>query len=266
MYEVKSLGIFVGQGKCNAHCAHCAGVVHRKYAPKKDGIIDKELIYKTLKYCYSKGARSLSITSSGEPTLSPLAITKALNLVYNLKKENINYTWINLYSNGIRIGEDKEFCKKYLSLWKDSGLKTIYITVHNINEKKNAKLYNIKKYPPLERIVSRIHNENILTRANLVLSKNNIDTSEKFVSFVKDLRKIGFDHISAWSIRNLEDKVDLELSPNKEELDKMEYWIEKNKDPKCRIRLLRENSRILYESGKKLTLFPDGKLTNSWCN
>ncbi|MDP3027449.1 MAG: hypothetical protein Q8N63_07085, partial [Nanoarchaeota archaeon] len=89
MHEINSLSIFVGTGQCNANCAHCAGEIYRKSAPTEDGVIDEDLIHKTLRSCYEKGARYLSISSSGEPTLSPLSVTKALKLVNECKKEGI---------------------------------------------------------------------------------------------------------------------------------------------------------------------------------
>ncbi len=264
--NLQSLSIFVGTAKCNAKCPHCAGVVHRPYAPKKDGEIDSELIYKTLKECYHRGARSLSISSSGEPTLSPESVTKTFELITLAREENIVYSPINLYSNGIRIGEDKDFCEKYLGLWKDQGLTTVYVTVHDIDEKKNAKLYGIEKYPDLELIISRIHDAGLLMRANLVLSKNNIGDHKKFISMIEKLKKLNVDFISAWPIRGLDDQIDHKFSPLEEELDKMEEWIENNYDPECKIRLLREKNRVLYATGKKLTLFPDGTLSGTWCN
>ena len=77
---LKSLSIFVGTGKCNAKCPHCAGVPLRKYAPKEDGVVDLGLIERTLIQSHKKGALYLSISSSGEPTLSPKSITKVLRL------------------------------------------------------------------------------------------------------------------------------------------------------------------------------------------
>lgn len=265
MNQINSLSIFVGTGQCNANCVHCAGKIHRKYAQKKDGVIDTDLIYETLKSCYEQGARSLSVSSSGEPTLSPLAVTKSLKLIYECKKEGIKYSPINLYSNGIVVGENKDFCDKYLPIWKKYGLSTIYVTVHDINENKNAKIYGIENYPSLKTILSRIHDSGLLMRANLVLSKRTVDTFEKFVSTIDYLKKLGVDFISAWPVRGMDDKLDLDLSPLEKELDKMENWIEENQDFN-KIRLLRENTRILYQTKKKLTLFPDGTLSNTWCN
>jgi wyosine [tRNA(Phe)-imidazoG37] synthetase (radical SAM superfamily) len=274
MYEIaedkksnlQSLALFVGTGECNAHCAHCAGKVHRKYAPKEDGIIDKELIYHTLKECYAQGARYLSLSGSGEPTLSPLSVTKALDLVHDCRKEGIEYSKIHLYSNGIRIGEDRDFCDAYLNLWRGLGLETMYVTVHDIDNEKNARIYGRASYPDLEVIVSRIHEATMSMRANLVLSKRTIDTSEKFALTVSHLKNLGVDSVSAWSVRGKDDNVDAGLSPLETELDKMEQWAEENQDSHFRIRLLREKNRVVYDTGQKLTLFPDGTLSNTWCN
>ena len=126
--------------------------------------------------------------------------------------------------------------------------------------------YLKEKYPSLDLVVSRIHRAEMLVRSNLVLTKKNIPNCEKFIHVVNDLRKIGFDHVSAWPIRNSDDKKDLSLSPLEEELDKMSEWVEKNQEPNFRLRLLNEKSRVVYQAGQKLTLFPDGKLSSSWCN
>ena len=262
---MESLSLFVGSGKCNANCGHCAGVPLREYAPKKDGILDEDLIYKTIRECYDKGARYLSISSSGEPTLSPISITRTLEMVHGLKDEGIKFNPINLYSNGIKIGGDKEFSDKYLGVWKDYGLTTIYVTVHDVDEKKNAKIYGVGEYPKLENIVSRIHNAYLLIRGNIVLSKNTVGDFGDFVSTVNYLGDLGFDKISAWPIRDIQDKVDVNLSPSESELDKMQEWIKKNNKENY-VRLLREDRKVAYTENRKLTLFPNGILSNTWCN
>ena len=98
---LKSLSLFVGTGDCNGNCRHCAGRPLRKYAPKHDREIDLDLVYETMKECYCLGARSLSISSSGEPTLSPLSLTKLFELIKKVKNKGVEYSPINLYSNGI---------------------------------------------------------------------------------------------------------------------------------------------------------------------
>ncbi|MFH1589755.1 MAG: radical SAM protein [archaeon] len=263
MHEVKlsSLSLFVGTSECNAKCKHCAGIPLRKYASKKDGEVDKELIIKTITKCYEQGARYLSISSSGEPTLSPISVTKTLKLIDETK--GINFSPINLYSNGIRIGEDEEFCDEYLPKWKTLGLTTLYITVHNIDEKKNAKAYGVQKYPPLKKVVSRIQQSDLQIRANIVLSQTTISTLEEFIETNNYLMNIGVNKISAWPIRNKEDKIDYKLSPTETELDKIQEWINKTNHD---VRLLREYNQEVYKKGLKLTLFPNGVLSNTWCN
>jgi MoaA/NifB/PqqE/SkfB family radical SAM enzyme len=263
---MESLSLFVGSGKCNANCGHCAGVPLRKYFPKEDGVIHEVLIYKTIRESYKKGARYLSVSSSGEPTLSPKSITRVFEMINELKEnEKIKFNPINLYSNGIKIGSDEGFANKYLGLWKDNGLTTVYITVHDIDEKKNAEVYGVKEYPSLEKIVSRIHDHGLLIRGNIVLSKKNIGNSEKFISMINSLDDLGFDKTSAWPIRNLDDKVDVNLSPSNKELNKMQEWIKQNNKENY-VRLLREDSKVAYKESRKLTLFPNGVLSNTWCN
>jgi molybdenum cofactor biosynthesis enzyme MoaA len=266
MSELESIALLVGKGKCNANCKHCAGKIHRQYAPKKDGILDSDLIYKTLNSCYNKGARRLSISSSGEPTISPKTITKTFEIVDCLKKENKIFSDIHLYSNGIVIGENNNFCDTYLSLWKSFGLKSVYITVHDIDEKKNAEIYGIKKYPNLNIILSRIHDFGLTARANIVLSKNNISDAQKFFYLADKLSKIGFDKIVAWSIRGEFDNLDPNLAPEKSELDKMEKLIINDKNLFGKVFIHTEKDQLKYKENKKLTLFPNGVLSNTWCS
>ncbi|RME55342.1 radical SAM protein [Candidatus Woesearchaeota archaeon] len=257
---LKSFSLFVGSSQCNANCKHCAGNILRKYAPKTDGIVDEELIAKTAVACYNEGARYLSLSSSGEPTLSPLAVTKTLEIINGL--EGMEFYPINLYTNGIRIGSDEGFCKQYLPLWKNLGLTNFYVTVHSIDEKKNAEVYGVKQYPSLDIIINRVHAYGYKMRANIVLSKRTVSTFEQYVAMVEGLRLKGVDAVSAWVIRNDKDEPDTELSPLESELDKMSEWA-KNQGPE--IRLLREKHMEVYQKSEKLTLFPDGTLSNTWC-
>lgn len=261
--KLKSLSLLVGTGKCNAHCHHCAGQIHRQFAPAKDGEVETSLIIETLNSCYDQGARYLTISSSGEPTLSPLAVTKILELVGYCQ---LCYSPINLYSNGIRIGEDKPFADTYLPFWKNLGLTHIYLTVHDIDEQTNARMYGIKKYPELKTVISRIREANLLARVNLLLNRKTIDTVLKFVSTVEHLKKLGANSVSAWPIRGEDDKVDLALSPPLAEMNKMKIWIAQNNRSGFKVKLSSGQDSAVNEAGQKLTLFPNGKLLDTWCN
>jgi len=264
--DLYSLSILVGTGECNAYCKHCGGVPLRKYAPKEDGIIDRDLFEKILRECYDRGARYLSISGCGEPTLSPASVTATMDLVHMLAEEGIAYTPVNLYSNGIRIGNDSDFSNTYLGCWRQLGLTSVYLSVHDIDEARNAAGYGVTRYPKLENILSRIHDAGLLVRINLILSKENTPTCDDFTRMISALREMGADTISAWPIRGLNDLISPELAPSEQELGRMAEWVMRNEDPNFKIRLLIEKGHDSYAKRKKLTLFPDGKLASFWCN
>jgi MoaA/NifB/PqqE/SkfB family radical SAM enzyme len=261
---MKSLSIFVGTAACNAKCAHCAGVPHRGFAHKQDGIVNMDLVFGTMKSCYERGARSLSISSSGEPTLSPLAVSKVMLLASALRdKHDMRYDPINLYSNGIRIGTDENFCETFLPMWKQDGLTTIYVTVHSLDPIENAKVCGVKSYPELGDIVYRIHKAGLKIRANVVLNTESIGTYDKFVLGTAELGRVGVDSCAAWCLRDANDQVDTRYAPPSSELDRMEAWAA-YASWKFPIKVYREERRG-YQEGDKLTLFPDGTLSNNWC-
>jgi len=136
--------------------------------------------------------------------------------------------------------------------------------VHHPDEKKNAKAYGIKEYPSLDIIISRIHYAGLLLLANLVLSRETIYTAHNFSHVVTTLLDKGVDAISAWPKRTPDDKIDHSITPLESEMDAMTSWIKKNNLDM--IRLLREKDKKVYRTGQKLTLFPDGTLSNTWCH
>ncbi|MBS3094355.1 radical SAM protein [Candidatus Pacearchaeota archaeon] len=190
--NLQNIALFVGTGKCNANCAHCAGSIHRENMPKEDKVVDENLFYRTLKYAYENGARSLSLTSGGEPTIAPNSVTRTLEIA-----QNFDFRKIKLYTNAIRIGKSLKFSKNYLPLWQSKGLTDIYWTVYSISPEKNAQIFRIKSYPSLELIINRIHEADLKVRANIVLSKNNICNLEKFKEIVTWLKNYGVDNIAA---------------------------------------------------------------------
>lgn len=271
MHEIKdrntlqSVALFVGTGACNAKCAHCAGLIHRPFAPKKDGVVDEARVTEVLRSCYAQGARYLSLSSSGEPMLSPKSVTRVLEIVHALAEKGIRFSPVNLYTNGIRIGRDTRFAGAFLSLWKDLGLTTLYVTVHDIDPAKNARVFGVKRCPHLQTVFTRIRSAGLKIRANLMLSRMTVHTAAQFADAVSYLEIAGIDAVSAWPIRGTDDKPDATLAPSKEEMDKMEAWINGRIGSHCTVRLLCEKSHTIYDDKKKLTLFPNGVLSNTWC-
>lgn len=262
--ELQSFSLLVGTSACNAKCYKCAGRELRKYAPASDGIIDEVMIKKTLHDCYLRGARRISLSSSGEPTLSPLSVTKTLELIDSCKTQDVRFFPISLYTNGIRIGEDKDFCHTYLSYWKKLGLTTLYLTVHSADEQKNARRYGIETYPSLNDVISRIHDAHILVRANLVLSKKTIRSYDEFVYTVQELISKKVDSFSVWKMQGLEKDSEKKHVVPDEDIEKMSMWLERTVLP-VPMKFLGRVYHAPLLSEKKVTLFQDGTLAPTWC-
>lgn len=248
---MKSLSIFVGTAACNAKCAHCAGIPHRVFAHQHDGEDNLDMMYRTMLNCYNQGARS------GEPTLSPLSVSKVMLLVYTMRKEGMVYDSVNLYTNGLQIGTNVNFCETYLPVWKHDGLTTIYVTVHSLDPIENANIYGVKSYPDLNTIVNRIHKAGLKVRANVILNTQSIGTYEKFVLATAELDRIGFDSCAAWCLRTANDEVDVRYAPLSNELDRMEKWAA-YASWKFPIKVYREEKRGYVEGDKRT-------LSNHWC-
>jgi len=257
MHDLKSLSLFVGTGRCNANCAHCAGRPLRHTAPEHDGDDKLEHIRKVLIECYERGARNLSISCSGEPTLSPVSVTSVLQLTYWMSKNGQVYKPINLYTNGIKIGENAAFCQRYLGVWKLLGLTHFYMTVHSCDEKTNAKVYGVKKYPPLKTVIGRMKEYGFKIRANVVLNREYFDHNI-FIDTATKLLELGVDSISAWPIRDSHDEIDKGRALLSSDTEKIVAWASTQK-----------NVHIysgMNDYTHKITLFHDGQLTNKWCN
>ena len=180
-----------------------------------------------------------------------------------MRNNGMIYDPVNLYSNGIRIGTDMRFCSTYLPYWRHDGLTTVYITVHSINPIENARIYGVLRYPDLRRIVWRIHYAGLKVRANVVLNVKGIGTYEQFQYTIETLRSMGVDSVAAWCLRDANDEVDAELAPAPAILDRMQALaILQGCD--FPVVVYREENRG-YQEGDKLTLFPDGTLSNNWC-
>lgn len=247
---MRALGIFVGGPVCNAKCSMCAGVQHRKYAPI-DGAVDDKRMIEVLEFASRNGAKYVSISSSGEPTLFPDSVKRTLDLI-----SKYEFTQVNLYSNGIRIAKEPDFIKTLLE-WKLLGLTNVYVTVHSADHETNKKGFGVVDYPETIDIMNKIISVGLQSRFNVPLRKGFTDTVQKLERIVSlaDICKVS--SISAWPVRGNDDKIDELLSPSVDILDKM-------KNVKG-VNLHWPIDQSQYDSAEKMTLFPDGSLRNNWC-
>lgn len=274
--KIYSVSALVGNGSCNANCGFCAG----RYLRPEAG--ENKLYYKNLEAAIKLSARyggwSLSLTSSGEPTCDPDALTKALEIYQKCAQEGAYFPNVNLFTNGILFG-DANFCNKYLDSWRKLGLNNIAISIHAVDEKEQAAVYGLKSYPDLEKIVGNIEKHGLGVRGTLLLRKNGVDNSKKYEAAVKTLIEKGIDNITSWPVGN-PDNTRNDYTPSRLGLFGIKRWLHRNAkmchghvwgggvfDYKGNI--LRITDYVTKHNPKKdfvrqLVVFQDGTVAYSW--
>lgn len=279
--KIYSVSVLVGTNACNGKCKFCAATELRKDAPQKDGIVTPNL-ESALRLSSKYGGWSLSITSSGEPTLSPESVTNTLALYDKLKSDGVSFPFINLFTNGIKIGKDKIFSEYYLPKWKKFGLTSIAVSVHSINRKEQAAAYGLEEheYPEWHEIFWAIKHAGLVPRITLLLRKGAIDTPEKFkqaVDFFTVMQKINM--ITTWEIANADGSSN-EFTPSWINLIRIRYWLWKNgkrvmghvwggtvydyKGYSIRITKYVSEHKPDNDFIRQLVVFQDGKVAYSW--
>lgn len=223
--KIYSVSALVGNGSCNANCPFCAGKYLRKQAKHENPLYYKNL-ESAIKLSARYGGWSLSLTSSGEPTCDPDALTKALEVYQKCAKEGAFFPNVNLFTNGILLADD-EFCKTYLPVWRSLGLTNVAVSIHSVDEEEQAKAYNLKSYPSLEKIVDNIRKNGLGVRATLLLRKNGVDNSAKYEESIHTLIGKGIDNITSWPVGN-PDGTKNQYTPSWFGVFGIKRWLHKN--------------------------------------
>jgi sulfatase maturation enzyme AslB (radical SAM superfamily) len=274
--KIYSVSALTGDGSCNANCSFCAGKYLRPQA-KDNKLYDKNL-EAAIKLSARYGGWSLSLTSSGEPTCDPDALTKALEIYHKCAKQGAYFPNVNLFTNGILFG-DEDYCDKYLDTWRELGLNNIAVSIHDVDEKEQASIYGLDSYPDLEKIVNNIEKHGLGVRATLLLRKNGVDNSSKYESAIQTLIEKGIDNITSWPVGNPDGSRN-EYTPSRIGLLKIKAWLHLNAkmchghvwgggvfDYKGNI--LRYTAYVTKHNPKKpfvrqLVVFQDGTVAYSW--
>ncbi|MFH1589756.1 MAG: radical SAM protein [archaeon] len=222
--KIYSVSALVGNGVCNANCDFCAGKYLRPEA-EINKLYDKNL-ESAIKLSARYGGWSLSLTSSGEPTCDPKALTNALEVYKKCADQGAYFPNVNLFTNGILFG-DEDFCNKYLDKWRELGLNNIAVSIHEVDEEKQAKVYNLKNYPKLEKIVSNVEKHGLGVRGTLLLRKGGVDNAKKYELAVKTLIEKGIDNITSWPVGNPNNTRN-EFTPSRIGLFSINRWLHKN--------------------------------------
>lgn len=220
--KIYSVSAVIGDGSCNASCAFCAGrTLGRGKRPIEQHLQNLRNLEFAIKLSARHGGWSLSLTSSGEPTCDPGAVTEALQVYRKCSQQGAFMPNVNLFTNGILLGNE-EYCDKYLPIWKALGLTNVAISIHSTNAREQAAVYGVTTYPDYAAIVRNVKKHGVGVRATLLLRKGGVDNSDKYFASLRFLIARGFENITSWTVGN-PDGTTNEFTPDKWSMAKIRF-------------------------------------------
>ena len=273
--KIYSVSAVLGGPNCNAKCPSCAGQVLRPMASNQQQESWHKAprnIVPASRLALNYGAWSLALTSSGEPTLYPDAITDTLK---TLKDNGVQWPFINLFTNGVLLAKNKLPLKE----WKELGLTSIALSVHHTDSKRNALAYGFDSMYEIPDAIKIIRDAGLSARIVLLLGKNNIGTLDEYVKNLNQLKEWKAGLITSWEIK-ANNGQRIEQTPSRWEMLKIRAWLLAKTDPVMghvwggmvrnykgmNIRLTDYVSKHSPRNDyiRQLVLLPDGKVSYSW--
>lgn len=224
--KIYSVSALVGTGACNGNCSFCAGKYLRPQATFATYKNYTKNLEAAIKLCARYGGWSLSLTSSGEPTMSPGAVEDALRIYSKCADQGAYLPNVNLFTNGILFGDD-EFCEQWLAKWRRHGLTNVAVSIHSVNPDEQAAAYGLKpdKYPSYYKIFENIRKYGLGVRCTLLLQKGLVDSAAKYAQSVRTLiDQYGIDNITSWPVGNPDGSRN-EYTPSRWNMLKLKYWL-----------------------------------------
>lgn len=222
--KIYSVSALVGSGACNGNCEFCAGKYLRPQAQ------DSPIYWKNLEAAIKLSARyggwSLSLTSAGEPTVDPEAVTKAMEVYDRCAQQGAYFPNVNLFTNGILFG-DREYCQKWLPLWKKLGLTNVAVSIHSTNLAEQAQAYGLKTYPEFGKIFNNIWGQGMGVRCTLLLRKGGVDSAQTYQKAIQDLFCLGVDNITSWPVGNPDGSRN-QYTLSRRGLSSIRWWLWRN--------------------------------------
>lgn len=224
--KIYSVSALVGTSACNGNCPFCAGKYLRPQANENNPLYWKNL-ESAIKLSARYGGWSLSLTSSGEPTCSPQAVTMALEVYQKCAREGANFSNVNLFSNGILFGQE-DYCKEWLPKWRALGLTNVAVSIHSVDQAKQANAYGLKCFPEFKAIFGNIRQHGVGVRATLLLHKGETDNATSYGRAVDTLiGAYGIDNITSWPVAN-PDGTRNGFTPSRGGILSIRYWLWRN--------------------------------------
>jgi hypothetical protein len=235
-----------------------------------------------IKLCAKYGGWSLSLTGSGEPTCDPEDVTEALRVYNKCANQGAYLPNVNLFSNGILLG-DKDYCDKWLPIWRDLGLTNIAVSIHSVVNQYQAEAYGVNEYPDFKDIINNIRSNGVGVRCTLLLNKKSKEGCGTCNEYINDIGVLtgeyGIDNITSWPVGNADGSRN-EFTPDRWELFKINRWLNTKAIP-CHGHqwgggvfdksgnMLRFTDYVTKHNPKKdyvrqLVVFHDGTVSYSW--
>jgi len=181
--------------RCNLRCSYCfmnAGASGRVYEPTLDQI--RTLLIQA-RNTRPIGSKAIQITG-GEPT-----IRDDLLDIIKIARE-VGFSHIQLNSNGIKLAESVEYCKKI----KDAHVNTVYMSFDGVSKKTNPWLEQSKK------AIENLRQVNLkVVLVPVLIGDKNIYEAGKIVKFALEnmdiIRGVNFQPISfCGRVTNIKDE------------------------------------------------------------
>jgi len=197
--KIYSVSALVGTGLCNSNCLFCSGKYLR--SQHLDQLQYDRSLEAAIKLSARYGGWSLSLTSSGEPTCEPEAVTRALEVYQKCCSHGAYFPNVVLFTNGI-LCADFEFCNQYFPIWRKLGLTSIAVSIHEQTEELQAKAYGLSEYPSFSDIFRNIRSYGFGVRCTLLLRKGGIDSAKAYADAVHHLWGLDINNITSWPVGN----------------------------------------------------------------
>ena len=223
--KIYSVSALVGSGACNGNCEFCSGKYLRPQAS------DNPLYWKNYEAAIKLSARyggwSLSLTSSGEPTCDPEAVTKALEIYQKCAREGAYFPNVNLFTNGILFG-NAGFCEQLLPLWKKLGLTNVAVSIHSTDVAKQAAAYRLSRYPDFNVIFENIRKHGVGLRCTLLLRRGEVDNATRYQAAIETLiNSHQVDNITSWPVSK-PDGTRNEFTPSRLGMLSIRLWLRRH--------------------------------------
>lgn len=265
---ITSVGVIVGTGDCECRCAECAGVMLRRDAQERDSpVMNAEQVFHFLRRAIVAGVGDMTISSGGEPMLSPTCVTSVLSMssiMPGLIATGLRgFERTSLYTNGMSLSYDRESFSQLLRVWRRMGLSRVLLTVHHYDDEENMSLFGVPWMASWRHAVTSLLG-NFEVRLNLPLrAEHGIGSLDEFRKYVEEAANAGASSVSAWPLRDCDDDSKLSrLAPSTRDLDEISS---------AAGGLARENGIGVSvhwparPSKGVLTLFQDGSVRRQWC-